>query len=201
MADLDTPETSEVTVADSDGGNKLTVNADGSINSQITSLPDSAPTAATIVQYVDDEKVFAYSNEIEMATSDTDNPLLLITNPTSSGKTLYLYLITGGIGVENNYAHFKLWGQPTITSNGTSVTPRNRNIGSSTSSVVNVYELPTISDNGNLHEMKTYGQNNNSVNFEIDFALFVPENKSILITGSPKSNSRDATLTVVWAEV
>lgn len=48
MADLDSTETSEVTVADTDGVNRLAVNSDGSIN-VIPLLVPPAPTGTTPV--------------------------------------------------------------------------------------------------------------------------------------------------------
>ena len=47
MADLSPTETSEVTVASSDGGNKLIVNSDGSIN--VSSAVSTPPTSTSVI--------------------------------------------------------------------------------------------------------------------------------------------------------
>ena len=161
----------------------------------------TTPTSTTIAQFVTNGKVYTVSKNLNMAAADTDNPLVLIKNPSASGKTLYVYATHVGVNVTNVAANFKLWYDPTITANGTVETPRNNNIGGGFgASVMNVFSLSTVSASGTLIGTYAVGQNTNTLPRIDDFSIFLAPGHNLLLTGAPGSNNRVATVTMTWAE-
>lgn len=198
MSDIATVESREVVVTDTTGANDMAVNADGSIN--VAGIVSNFPAATSISSFVNDGKVFTISDQISLATAGSDNLVFLIRNPSGSGKTLYLYRILFGINVVNVLARFKTKKNPTVTATGTAVTPVNNNIGNSNTSAMNVYKASTVSGGTQLTSITT-GQNNSSFDFLGDFSVFLQPGNDLIITGDPASNNREASVTVVWAEV
>lgn len=145
---------------------------------------------------------YARGLDISMATSSVDNALLLLRNPAGSGITIWLYRITLGVTPTNTAAEFKLFGSPTITVNGTTQTAYSRNIGGNFPTASGLLtSLPTISVNGNLMKTVNIGQNSNSLVLDERFSFAIQPNNSILITGNPTSNARNAAITLCWTEV
>ena len=201
MSDLSFSQGADPTAIYNDSsGNQLVVNSDGSINTNITSAPSAPPTAIGISSLVTANRVFGLALDINQTTAGTDNPLLLLKNPSGSGKTLYIYLMAFGTNVTNVSSEVILFANPTITTNGTSQTPVNQNIGDSTVSTMTAFSLPTISANGTRLRSYELGQNNNSVESISDFSIHLLANQNLLITGNPSSNNRGAVITIIWAE-
>lgn len=203
MSDLTVDETQEVIVrAGSTSSNELEVNSDGSLNVNIISAPSTPPSANTISQFVAQNKVYSFSSDLNMTTSGTQNPLVLLKNPSGSGKVIYLYKVIFGTNVTNVLAEFKIYANPTVTANGTAITPISNNIGGGASaSIVQAYSLSTVSSPGSNLNSFTISQNNSAFSSIEDFSIFIQPDNSLLLTGNPGSNSREASITVVWVEV
>jgi hypothetical protein len=161
----------------------------------------SSPMASSIVQFAANNKLWGFGVELSMASSGSNNPLILIKNPVGSGKTFYLWEITAASSVANVAAIFKLFSNPTIGANGTAVIPLNRNIGGTGSSAMSVYKLPTITSAVEQLASFEYGQNSESVYYSALFSLLLLPGQNLLLTGDPLSNNRMSQLTLVWAEV
>ena len=148
-----------------------------------------------------DGTLWSAADVINAADSDEHNPLMLIINPSGSTKDFYFWRSRIAMLVTNNNLEVRIYSNPTVTANGTAITPRNRNIGGTNPSVqTQAYRLPTISANGNLITVAGIGQNNNSIDLNEDFAIRLAPNNSLLITGKPSSNNRAAAVTIVWQE-
>jgi hypothetical protein len=199
MADIANNQKNTVGIENITSGNDLVVNSDGSIN--VAGLVNNIPASNTISKLVSEGKVFTLSGSFSATTAGTDNPIFLIKNPSGSGKIFYLYRILVGSATVNVQMDIRIFSNPTITSNGTSETPRNNLIGSSVTSAFTAFSLPTISANGTRLADLNVGQNNNSLDFLGDFSLQVQANNNILIAANPSSNNRSVLLTLVWAEV
>jgi hypothetical protein len=107
-----------------------------------------------------------------------------------------------GVDVANVLMNFRLWYAPTITTNGTSQTPRNQYIGGGVgSTVVTTFSLPTVSSSGTLIRNYEVGQNNNSYNAVEDFSIILAANQNLLLTADPGSNNRLAQITAMWCEI
>jgi hypothetical protein len=154
-----------------------------------------------IVSFLDGNKIYSIAENINQTSAGSDNPLVLMRNPSGSGKTFYFYKLITGVNVTNVASNFKVFINPTITTNGTSVTPVSLNIGGGApASVMLLTTLPTVSASGTVIYTYVSGQNSYSVNYIDDFSIRVNANNSILITGDPASNNREAVITLVWME-
>lgn len=180
----------------------LQLDAVGNLKVNISANTNAAPSASTIAAYVAANKVYTVATQLNMATSGTDNPLVLIKNPLGSGKTLYLYKIIVACDVTNVLSIFKYFADPTITANGAALASASNNVGGGApASALSAFTLPTISADGTKLAILTFGQNNNSISSIEDFSIAIAANHNFLITGNPGSNNREATITVVWVEV
>lgn len=192
-----------ITSANSGSNRGLDISLVGaSDGTRIGNSGDSLKVTSTGVQdYVNQSKMFSASFDITAASAGSNNPLLLFRNPSGSGKVVYIYSIQAGCAVANVSFKFRLFANPTVTSNGTARTPRQRNIGSATvaSSLINT--LPTVSSSGNELSALVNGQNTNSVVFAEGFSIEVQPNNAFLITGDPLSNNRAAVITITWVEL
>lgn len=150
---------------------------------------------------LDNNQLYSSAIEVNMAAASTDNPLLLLRNPAGSGKTLYIFKVQAGTSVTNVGVVFKVFSNPTITTNGTAVAVINRNIGGISSSVGLVNSLPTVSSTGGKLSSLSVGQNNNSIIFAEEFSVAVKAGNSLLVTGDPTSNNRQSILSIAWREV
>lgn len=198
MADISNNEKDRIGIEHVATGNDLVVNSDGSIN--VKGLSITLPSVIAISDYTNNGKLFSVADNMFMTSAGVDNPIVLIKNPSGSGKVFYLYRTAFGINVENIYGNFKMFKNPTVTANGTALTIVNNRISGSETSSMLAYKLPTVSSNGTRIGSYIVAQNASSLITNEDFAIQLEPNNSILITGDPKSNSREAVITITWAE-
>ena len=146
--------------------------------------------------------LYSVALSINMASSSTNNPLILFRNPSGSGKVVRIKRISCGVNINNVFASFYVFHTPTVTTNGTSQTPVSTNIGGGASAAVSlVTTLPTVSSTGTALANGAVGQNSASITLTDNFDIYIQANQAILITGAPSSNNREAVITVVWGEV
>lgn len=190
MADIVNLEATEVIVADgTNDANRLVVNVDGSVN------------ITTVTAYHTSQgNTYILSGSFNAASGGADNPILLIKNPSGSGKTLYIQRVVMNTSVTNVIVGYTFYYAPTITSNGTSETPRNALIGSSNTSAMTCFSLPTLSSNGTQLVEITLGQNSTAFNADIDGAIQLQANQNLVIAARPASNNRAVQITVTWVE-
>jgi hypothetical protein len=146
--------------------------------------------------------LFSAAADVNATTAGTNNPLILIKNPTESGKNIFIWSCRLGSSVTNTSMGFKFFINPTITTNGTTLTPVNRNVGGSNPATISqAFTLSTISASGTLLDIADVGQNNSSIGTNQDLTIILNPGNNLLITGSPSSNNRNASVTIVWQEV
>lgn len=191
MADVALNETAEVVVVDgsSNNGTEMVVNSDGSVN-----------VTRVVAYHTSQGNVYILSGSFNAATGGADNPILLIKNPNGSGKILYLQRVVMNCSVTNVVVSYKVFYAPTITSNGTSQTPRNALIGSSNTSAMTCFSLPTLSSNGTQLVEITVGQNATAFAFDVDGGIQLQANQNLVIAAEPASNNRAVQFTVAWVE-
>lgn len=140
-------------------------------------------------------------SDFNLASSTTDNPIMLIKNPSGSGKNLYIIDIFTGTTESTVATKYQVFANPTVTTNGTSLTVRSRTIKTSpTATVMEAYSGPTVSASGNSLSIFVNQQAQNAVSIITSFQVRVEANNTLLITGRPSSNNRTANITVVWSE-
>jgi hypothetical protein len=160
------------------------------------------PQVEYISRFTKNNQSYATSTTVSMATSGTDNPLILIRNPSGSGKVFYLWGIHCGVSVSNVLAIFRLFINPTVTVNGVSQTPVSLNGGGGAgASSMLVTTLPTVTANGSQIENGVTGQNSDTMQMGDGFIIEIQANNSILLTGNPGSNARNAELAIKWVEL
>lgn len=219
MSDISNNQKNTVGIEDISTGYDLSVGSDGSIKSRLldgsgntitkgqatmaNSLPvvissdqTTVPVSVGLPFFL--SKTFGYAAGINQPTAGTANPLILIKNPSGSGKTLYLSFVSYGINVANVLGTIRLYKNPTITSNGTSQTIVSFGGGTT---AMELYTVPTISVNGTLTSTYVTGQNNNSLLVPVGFEIGLEANSQLLITGDPGSNNRQAEISLRWIEL
>jgi hypothetical protein len=189
MADVSLNESDEVTIAGSDGINKLIVNSDGSIN---------APDYPFFL--VMNERYFGINIESNIATAG-EQDVLLIRNPAGSGRNLYLNRIFCGVLGTATRFRVRVYQKPTVTSAGTSAGIFSNMIkGSPVATVMTAYTNPTISARGT--RMRTYtSEGTNSIDDSFDFGLDVNPGYDILITGDFDTKNKVLALSLQWGEM
>ena len=165
---------------------------------------DANPIHTTSVSsqfYLKNSMIFSLTASVNMVTSGLDNPLIYLKNPSTSSKVYYIASINAGTTVTNVQASFKIFANPITTSDGTTETARQRYVGTSpVSGTSRSYSTPTVTTPGGILSNLNHGQNNNSVKFADEFTMALYPGNSLLITGNPSSNGRNAVLSIVWIE-
>lgn len=188
--DLSADETQEVIIrSGASSDRELDVNEDGSLNVRVSPIPDTTLT-----------KTFTSVYEGTVGTSETDS--ILITNPIGSGKTLYF----SGLSITpvTNGRTFtpRLYINPTITTNGTSLTKSSVVLqGTPPVSVSAVYSLPTISDRGTKIKVFSSGQFQDTSNLIQTNTLCLAEGYSVLMTNLASSVNSSYAVNITWSEL
>lgn len=153
--------------------------------------------------YLESNQMYSITASLNMAVANSNNPLIYFKNPTGSGKRILVTAIQANISVVNVGATFQVFDTNTVTTDGTAITPRVRNINNSQpASIANVFSLPTGVTLSTLSLHRIFiGQNSAGSNIlENNFFILQP-NSNFILTGDPSSNNRQAEITVVWGEL
>ncbi len=179
----------------------ITSYTSGTANAFMRATSAIATTITTSSGAVSSGTVFSVASlALNMATTGTENPLILLKNSSSNTKSMYIQSAYCGINTANRAAAFDIYSSPTVSANGTAMTIVNRNIGSAVASVMNAYTAPTVTSNGTLFSTFVIGQNSNSNSILDAFNLKIPPGGSILFTGNPNSNGTGAYISITWSE-
>jgi len=174
-----------------DGSDFLTVETLGNIFS-----------AADSRLFTINNKTYGISFDINAASGGADNTQILIRNPNGSGKILYFYTISAGVQINNVFITYKVFANPTITTNGTVQTPISLNIGGGAAAAIALINtLPTVSVAGSAISSRLMSQNGTGVELTQKGIIALNPNNSMLITANPQSNNRISTYTIQWAEI
>lgn len=131
----------------------------------------------------------------------TEVPYLLFKNPAASGKSAFLYLRSHSIlDTAAADAIFTYYSGPTITGNGTGVTPVNLRLNSSSpSSAMSVYKASTVSANGTfLFDVACINSANPTVSNSL---MIVDPGVNVLVTCKESSGSSLVSIQVCWYEI
>lgn len=167
------------TVIEGSTGTDMTVNTDGSINVQ-------TPASDPITVVFDDTntarqgKLYFVNTGFNSIATPTETVYFLIKNPSGSGKvvTLEQLIVTVDENIGATY-RVRIYLDPTITTNGTSLTPVNaRQVGTVAVSST-TFRSPTISANGTLVFVTNTTIGNNLID---SGSILLDENHNYLIT-------------------
>ena len=196
MGDLDYL-TQDVTIKDDVNGYKAYVTSNNELLVKDNTLGGEVLVAIASPHYFQENEVY-YSMPVGGTLANKlETPIMYIDNPVSSGMDVEFYDME--LGTPNNITFiFRLYFNPTITVNGTPITPVNLNTASTNTSSANVYFLPTASANGTLAHLDviTIG----TLRSPLEFGLSVAEGTSALMTLQASSANNDYFLVPKWAE-
>ena len=93
---------------------------------------------------------FISGTQLGSIGSTSETPYFLISNPASSGKSIFIYVKKMSVATTTSaFATFRFYQNPTVTAHGTAVGINNLRMNSNAiSSVVNCYQAPTTSSSG-----------------------------------------------------
>lgn len=148
-------------------------------------------------------QVYSVALEVNAAVGNAVNSLVLIRNPSGSGKALHILKIIGGVIIKDVSTVFQVTANPTVTVNGTAQTAVSRNVGGGAGTAVAlVTTLPTVTVLGSALENVAAGENTTSMEIITEeYSAVVQENNAILVAARPSSNNRVMAISVIWAEI
>ena len=130
-------------------------------------------------------------------TAELDD--FLIRNPAGSGKLLVFCFTVWYVFTADRAIYFRFYWNPTVTANGTAVTPQSTR-GGATDSVMLFSTAPTVTVRGNsnilLAETWASGTHANEA-----LAFIVDPGDSLLITGAASANNTVGGATIQYGEV
>lgn len=162
----------------------------------------------TAVQFGDDiveasvgGRVFVAGTALTSISLSTEIPLLLLKNPSGSGK--YMRIFRGVFGIDSTQARaiFRLYKSPTITANGTPL-PITNQLQSATApaSAMLAFQLPTISNNGTPFSIRIVPANQPTHALDLPHLYSVDENENILVTVTNLLINQSAHAAALWIE-
>ncbi len=170
-------------------------------------MADSAPVVIASDQTIQtnqsvtlSDKVFSVSTNIFPIADGAERALMLIKNPAGSGKKLEIFSISyTEVQISSARATFRAYANPTISADGTALTPVNFHIKSPPiASIMKFYKSPTVTAKGSLMHAREAGQSFTS-NLELTNHIVLNEEQSLLITGL-SNNGPDIEITVSFIE-
>ena len=146
-------------------------------------------------------------NVLTIASSATETPVMYIVNPSSnsnqgaSGQSLGLFLTTKKMSEASNVASattiFKYYGNPTVTVNGSALTINSLRPALGTSSKMNAYKSPSVSDNGTF--IAAFAVNYQQIDSQV--LNILDPGTSTLITANSDTANTEIILELVWFEI
>lgn len=135
-----------------------------------------------------------FTVEFTKSISSNEEDLILFENPSTSTKVVRFEVCDIEYAITAN-STWKLYLNPTVTSNGTTLTATSTNTSTPDASV---YSVPTISDDGT--HLRTFGINKDFDYLPIMFAIIHlhPDNKILLKKTSSEKGT--ATISLSWRE-
>lgn len=132
-----------------------------------------------------------------------ETPVLLVRNPSSNAIDILLEKLTMAVTSTNApTVVFRMYLNPTVSANGTTITPRNKfHKASPVAATALVTSSPTVSANGTLLYTWTVDANSNyCYNHEFNFSEIFDQNQSFLITTTLSLTGAAVATTLEWKE-
>lgn len=159
----------------------------------------NSSTIQSYANYTDQKKTYVASTIATLTVGTSETAIYLFKNPNASGKKCKIFKGLFNLGGTVTY---RFYHTPTITTNGTAITPINQRISSSPPvAVATPFYSPTVSSNGTY--MFQYASSAQTSTDEIEFAWqpTIDPNFNLLITAQAGSNNTPLTITLIWNEL
>lgn len=121
------------------------------------------------------------STDIISSGSTAETPLLLIRNPVSSGRTMKVSKIILGSPLGGTIS-YRFYLNPTVTANGTTLTPVGKKQVGMATPVTLFSTLPTVSANGTFFGMNAVDSGSQDLVVPYENGLWLEPNNAILVT-------------------
>jgi len=142
-------------------------------------------------------KAYVVTTNVITIAGTSETAFLLLKNPSGSGKTIRIQKILFGMEGIISISTYRIYRDPTITANGTVLTPINLLKGGSYG-VLSVFRAPTITGNGTLMVVDTFTPH--SPDYDLDLGFLISPNENILITIDPTTANLLHMATVYYME-
>lgn len=148
----------------------------------------------------DQGNLFRIASEVSTG-STTEIPYILIINPNASGKTIRLSKALFGIPTAvNNAITYRIYIDPTVTANGSSITPVGARQVGQVSPVGTVFSLPTVSSNGTKFFTARTDNAGSSDVYDFEFGKILDQNHKLLITVQQGANAASGLISLLYSE-
>lgn len=161
-------------------------------------IDGSAYSTDDLDGYMREGFTFSASTDFITISGTSETPVFLLKN-VGSTRLIQLYSLAFGADSNSSRAIFKFYAQPTITSNGTTVTVRNNYIGHTQGTVAETYHSPTISANGTFVTALLLGSSQNT--FIAVRSIIIPPGVNILATVQNSQNNTPVIISPLWREI
>lgn len=102
-----------------------------------------------IMKAISEERAYTVSSSLVNIPTSSEHPLILLRNPSNSGKPMLVSHFAFGTDSANTRSIFKIYQQPTVTADGSAMTIVNTYVkAGARSPIAEAYVNPTVSDNG-----------------------------------------------------
>jgi hypothetical protein len=143
-------------------------------------------------------KRFITSTGVQTKVGASEEPLVLIRNPSGNTKNLNIdrqFFISVDQGVN---LIFRVYRSPVLTSTGTALTPANALVGSSIVATGQMFLAPTVSSNGS--QFNVYQVRDDIVLDQLGGRVVIQPNNSLLVTVESSGNNKRWSFSSAWIE-
>ena len=146
-----------------------------------------------------DEQAFTVTTELITIDSNSEKDTMLLKNPSDSGKKICLTHFKFGTDSASVRSIFRIYKNPTITTDGTALTVASTYVKSSpASSEMELYKLPTISDRGQILNIDIAPSNSPSKG--LNRFYWVDPGNDILVTVDNSVSNAKTFSDIYWIE-
>jgi len=178
-------------IEDSETLDNMKVNSDGSINVK-DGYGSLWPQFAASVQ----------TTNIDADGPGTGNEVLLIRNPSGSGKRMHINdILLASYTFATSEIVVEIFANPTITSTGTLATSATVRLGSGETASCQVYDEPTASASGTrIAALQITGQNSTTNDIMLSNRLSLDPGTDVLFRGFSDGTNRELISSIWWSE-
>lgn len=128
-------------------------------------------------------------------------PVMHVYNPPASGKNVFIdkAIMTSDFG--GDFCMFECWINPTVTANGTTITPGNRKAGGAVATTQTFYTPTVTPSTGVPIDEVSVAKERNSEQITSEAWVMLPPGTRFVIFGAPKGNAKSVSVSLHFTEV
>ncbi|MBI4151813.1 hypothetical protein HY496_02480 [Candidatus Woesearchaeota archaeon] len=131
----------------------------------------------------------------------TENPILLITNPSTSTKNLYFLSRQFGLAYANCFSTMSMYFDPVVTQTGLPLDIVHARQQGATNSAMACNKQPMVSSLGNLYDTNVLFQGSSTTPLWDGGHVMLEPGHAMLVTANPTTANRAVYVTVKWFEL